>query len=213
RRLLQRGRLEPPHRGRACRRRAPGAVPRRLPHDLRRGHRGRALPRHRRRPDLQAGRLAGPAAPTHRRPLLAEGGKGQRLQGLVQRRQLVRDTQQMLARVELAVERVHFVAEAVEALEQRVELSVAEILSFHGAHVTASSSSRVLTTVAPSPSLSSTRARAPGPASSASIRRVAPRWDSATRASSGGASVKTTIRVPPACSRLSALLTSASRLK
>jgi hypothetical protein len=74
--------------------------------------------------------LAGTASP-HSRPLLAERGIGEGLQRLVQRRELSGDAQQVLARVEVAVEGVHLLAETVEALEQRVELPVSDFLAIH----------------------------------------------------------------------------------
>jgi hypothetical protein len=63
--------------------------------------------------------------------LLAQRRIGERLQGVVQSRELVRDSKEAIAVVELAVQRVHLVAEAIEALEDRIELAVVERLSFH----------------------------------------------------------------------------------
>src|SRR5262249_57553438 len=99
--------------------------------------RGRLL-RHRRAPyrrDLHgvAG-LAGPAAPNGRR-LLPERRVRQRLQRLVQRRELACNAQELLTRVEVSIERVHLVTQPVEAREQRVELTIADVFSFHGCSV------------------------------------------------------------------------------
>jgi hypothetical protein len=58
--------------------------------------------------------------------VLAEGREGERLQGLVQTRQLPGDPQQRVLRVEPPVERAQLVADRVQMLEQRVELAVLE---------------------------------------------------------------------------------------
>src|SRR5919202_138175 len=86
-------------------------------------------------PATRAIASAGAAAPDLR-ALVAEGGVGQRLERLVQRRELAGDPAQVLARVELAVQRPQLVGEAVEALEQGVELAVGELLSLHAVDVT-----------------------------------------------------------------------------
>src|SRR5262249_17994378 len=114
--------------------------------------RGRLL-RHRRpshrgdRPGAE--RLAGPAAPYGRR-LLAECRVRERLQRFVQGRKLARDAQELLTRVEMAVQRVHLVAQPVEPLEQRIELPVGDVLAIHGAQFRPTSSDRVSTTTASS---------------------------------------------------------------
>ena len=74
-------------------------------------------------------RRLGRAAPSHLRPLLAERGVGERLQGFVQRGQLVRDADEPFGRLEAPVEGVHLVAEAVEALEDGIELAIIEVLA------------------------------------------------------------------------------------
>src|SRR5262249_17807480 len=79
---------------------------------------------------LEIARSASPTA-THRRPLLAECRIRERLQGLVQRRELVRDPQELLVRVETPRGRVHLVAETIEPLEQSVELPVAYLALVH----------------------------------------------------------------------------------
>ncbi len=61
--------------------------------------------------------------------MLAESGVGECLQGFVQRRELVRDTDEPLGGLEAAVERVHLRVEAIETLENRVELAVIEMLA------------------------------------------------------------------------------------
>ena len=70
-------------------------------------------------------------APANGRRLLAERGVRERLKRLVQRRQLVRDANEALGRLKAAVERVHLVAEPVEALENRVELTIVQLLALH----------------------------------------------------------------------------------
>src|SRR5436305_9962004 len=85
--------------------------------------------------------LARAAAP-HGRSLLPERRVRERLQRLVQSRELTRDAQQVLARVEMAVERVHLGAETVEPLEQGVHLPVGDFFPFHLGQFRASSSAR-----------------------------------------------------------------------
>src|SRR5579862_530487 len=143
-----------------------------------------------RRPRLA---LAGAAA-SDLRALLAERGVGERLQRLVQVAQLVRDHGELLARLLPAVEARELLDPPVEPFEQRFELAVGELV-----HAYESSSARLRTTRAPG-SRASNRSSAPGPVSSASIRREAPRWSTATRASSSGASLKTPIATPSLCS-------------
>ena len=91
----------------------------------RRGQRER--PRHERRGrHLQARRRL-----TDRR-LRPERGVGERLQRLVQGRELAGDPRQALGAVEPAVEVVYLVTEPVEALEQCVELAVGDLVAVHG---------------------------------------------------------------------------------
>src|SRR5205814_4860928 len=118
----------------------------------------------------------------------AERCIGECLQRLVQRRKLPRDSEQVLAGIEMPVQGVHLGAQAVEPLEQRIQLPVADV-SFHAVHLRPSSSARVLTTAGSPPSCSSTRSRAPSPVSSKLTRPSAPRCESAMRASSSGTSV------------------------
>jgi hypothetical protein len=70
------------------------------------------------------------AAAADLRALLAQRRVGERLKRLVQRRELVRNPQEAFCGVHAAVERMHLVAEAVEALEHGIELSVVEVLTF-----------------------------------------------------------------------------------
>ena len=56
---------------------------------------------------------------------------GECLQRVVERRELSLDPQQLLVRIEPPAEAVHLVAQPVEALEQRIELSVADLLALH----------------------------------------------------------------------------------
>jgi hypothetical protein len=77
------------------------------------------------------------APPPNLRALMADGGVGQGLEGLVQRRELARDPEQVLVGVEPLVERVHLVAEPVEPLEDGVELAVSEVRSLHSVIVLA----------------------------------------------------------------------------
>src|SRR5690349_21366419 len=86
--------------------------------------------------------LAGSAAPDGGR-LLAERSVRKRLQRLVQRGELPCDAKELFARVQVPVERVHLVAETVEPLEQRVELTIADIFPLHAAHRNATSCARV----------------------------------------------------------------------
>jgi hypothetical protein len=66
----------------------------------------------------------GGAASTHLRALMPEGGVCERLERLVQRRELVRDAQETLGGIHPPIERVYLVAKAIEALEDGVELAV-----------------------------------------------------------------------------------------
>src|SRR5262245_22196129 len=141
------------------------------------------------------------SAPPHLGALLAEGGVGERLQRLVQVAQLVGDHGQLLAALLAAVEARELLDEPVEPLEQRLELAVGDVRPLHGYE---SRSSIVRATRASGPRRARSRSRAPGPASSASIRRAAPRWASAIRASSSGASVNAPRRIPWPWSRRSA---------
>src|SRR5207302_4780975 len=100
RRLLQRARVEPEAAKREGGRAPPRALQGREPVELRRGRRGRALPRLAERHDLPARALAGPAV-SDLRALLTEGGVRERLERLVQRRELAGDPEEVLARVEL----------------------------------------------------------------------------------------------------------------
>ena len=59
---------------------------------------------------------------------MAQGCVREGLERLVQRRQLVRDPDQSLGRLEAPVERVHLVAEAIQSLEDRIQLPVIELL-------------------------------------------------------------------------------------
>jgi hypothetical protein len=62
------------------------------------------------------------------RALLAEGCVRERLERLVQRRELVRDPDEALSGLEAPVERVDLVAQTVESFEDGVELTVVEVL-------------------------------------------------------------------------------------
>jgi hypothetical protein len=73
----------------------------------------------------------GRAAAANLRALLPQGGIGERLEGLVQGPELVRDAKERLRVIGAPVELVHLVAQAVEAFEQRVELAVTERPAFH----------------------------------------------------------------------------------
>ena len=73
----------------------------------------------------------GRAAPAHLRALVPERRVREGLHRLVQRLQLVRDAQQRLGRIDPPVEDVDLVDEAVEALEDCVELTVIERLVLH----------------------------------------------------------------------------------
>ena len=85
--------------------------------------------------DGHPGRAArlGRAAATNLRTLLSEGGIGEGLKGLVQGRELVRDADEAFGVLEPPVQRVHLVAEAVEALENCVKLTIVQVLSLHPA--------------------------------------------------------------------------------
>ncbi len=64
--------------------------------------------------------------------MLTECGVGDRLQRLVQDRELARDPEQGVLLIEAAVQRVNLLAKAVESRENGVQLAVAEILrAFH----------------------------------------------------------------------------------
>jgi ABC-2 type transport system permease protein len=64
-----------------------------------------------------------------------EGGVRERLERVVERRQLADDGRVALARVEPAVQPPQLVAQLVEALEQRVELAISELFSLHRAKI------------------------------------------------------------------------------
>jgi hypothetical protein len=81
-------------------------------------------------PDAGLSSSAGAAA-ANGRALVAERCVGDRLERLVQRPELTRDAEQLFLRVETTGQRVYLLAEAVEALEERVELAVADFLAFH----------------------------------------------------------------------------------
>ncbi|TMK69208.1 MAG: hypothetical protein E6G50_13190 [Actinobacteria bacterium] len=145
---------ESPRRGRAPVRLRPGRSAARLSPDERpcrcdAARRGRSLeqPNRRRRAHRPSRRrcqrtprerhprhlppaLAGSAA-AHGRSLLSERRVGERLQRLVQRRELVRDAQELLVRVETQRKRVHLVTEPVESFEQCIELPVGDVALFH----------------------------------------------------------------------------------
>jgi hypothetical protein len=76
------------------------------------------------------GALGGTAAADARR-LLPQGCVGKRLQRLVQGRKLVCDADETLSGLEAAVDGVHLVAEPVEALENRVKLTVVQVFPLH----------------------------------------------------------------------------------
>lgn len=75
----------------------------------------------------EAGSLRSAAA--HLRALLTEGRVGDRLQRLVEAPDLLGEAQRRLAGVEAAVDAAHLLRQAVEPLEDRVELTVAEDLA------------------------------------------------------------------------------------
>ena len=60
---------------------------------------------------------------------MAEGGVGERLQRLVERSELVRDADEALGGFEPSIERVNLVAEAIEPLEDGVELAIVQMLA------------------------------------------------------------------------------------
>lgn len=66
---------------------------------------------------------------------MAECGICERLKRFVERRELARDPKELLLRVETPRQPVDLVAQPVEALEERVELSVSELLSVHVFHL------------------------------------------------------------------------------
>ena len=74
------------------------------------------------RPDFRR-KLAGAAA-ADLWAGLAEGGVRQRLQRLVQRRELPRDAEQLIVAIKVAVERLDLGDQPVEALEDCLELPV-----------------------------------------------------------------------------------------
>ncbi len=94
---------------------------------------------HRRHPDHPHHRLdprlgprgapLGGAAPADLRALGAERSVGEGLQRLVQARELAHDPLELVVRVQPAVERVDLVAEAVEPLEDGVQLAIVEVLA------------------------------------------------------------------------------------
>src|SRR2546426_3862158 len=136
------------------------------------------------------------APPPHLRRLLPERRVRERLQRIVERRELARQLEEVLVVVGAAVQLRELVADPVEALQQHVEAAIREALGFHAAHLRDASSSRERTTTASAPSSRSTSSRVP----TAATLRAAPTCASAMSASSRGASVKTPIRTPPASS-------------
>jgi len=64
--------------------------------------------------------------------VLAESRVSERLQRLVQTAQLVNQGREALAGVEAAVERPQLGVQPVEPLQQRVQLTVADLLALHG---------------------------------------------------------------------------------
>ena len=75
--------------------------------------------------------LAGAAATLNLGTLVPERGVRERLERVVQGRQFADDGRVALACVESAIERPQLVAEAVEPLEQGVQLAITELLPFH----------------------------------------------------------------------------------
>src|SRR5207249_1075298 len=141
--------------------------------------------------------------------LAPERGVRERLERLVERADLVDDRREVLARVEAAVEGRDLRVQAIEPLEERVQLPIAELVLLHGANCRARAERSRTTRTSP-PSRSLRRSRAFSPAASSSIRRAAPRWATAIRASGSGASVKTPSLWPAASSARMDELTSAS---
>src|SRR5438309_313743 len=76
-------------------------------------------------------RRSGAAAAPHLRRLLAERGVGQRLQRLVERRELARQSQELLVVVEPLADLRELVADPVEPLEEHVESPVGEVGALH----------------------------------------------------------------------------------
>ena len=72
--------------------------------------------------------LRRPAA-AHLRAFATERGVRERLERLVEERELVRDPEQPLVLVEPRVQPVHLLAEAIEPLEERVQLPVVYVLA------------------------------------------------------------------------------------
>ena len=114
--------------GRQGAKRSPGAIPARGALVLRRGRPGRALRRHARRHALPASAPASRAAAAHLRALLPQRRVRERLERVVQQRELSYDRREVLAAVQPAVEALELGRQAVEALEQRVELAITDVL-------------------------------------------------------------------------------------
>src|SRR5204863_4063015 len=91
---------------------------------------GRATPDPARSQRLWAGQLAGSAA-ADVRALAPERRIGERLKRLVELRELARDPQHPLVRLEPAVDRGDLLRQTVETLEQRVELAVGDVPGLH----------------------------------------------------------------------------------
>ena len=109
------------------------------------------------------------------RALVPESGVGQSLQRVVQVAELVRDHRQLLAGLLTAVQPGQLLDESVEALQQRLELAVPDRMLVHSHESSAARAATDRTTCVPGPKRSSSRASEPGPASSASIRRLTPK--------------------------------------
>jgi hypothetical protein len=73
------------------------------------------------------GRLAGSTTPLDLWAGLAQGSVGQRLERLVQQPELADDWGEVVPAVESAVQAVHLGREPVEALEQCIELAIADV--------------------------------------------------------------------------------------
>jgi len=71
------------------------------------------------------------SAPTDLRALVAERRVGERLQRVVQRRELVRDPKKTFAVVETLVQSVQLGGQAVEPFKDRVQLAVVKIFRLH----------------------------------------------------------------------------------
>src|SRR5262245_39654926 len=118
---------------------------------------------------------------------------------------------QVLAGFQAAIERMQLGVDRVEALEQRVELSVSDLLAFHERSLV-----RELGQLGRPPDddrafahAGEQRLERAAAVSSAPMRRVAPSCPRAMRASSSGASVNAPSSAPLASSRRSAALTGA----